>query len=189
MESGDRWVPPLTPAPGRPTTERDGPTFTLRWVLERADLEDAARGNAVFKRHRRRVHRTLVPSVLLVGVLVVFRPTWLSFALLVGALLGALLLETQPRLTAMQQWRANAQLRGEMEVTVSAAGVRARGPGAAAEYGWQVFRHVDETSRSFLLSSSLRAGATALVLPKRALAGPAEVAAMRDFLHRVTGGS
>jgi hypothetical protein len=178
----------LESTPQEPTGRQDDPAFTLRWTFQRADLQDAVRGQPAFRRLRRGRRRLLL-AALLVCVLFAFRPTWLNGGLLAGLLLGVLLLETMPRLMGWQQWRANPQLHGGMEVTVSATGVRVQSPGAAGEYTWGVFRQVHETDRAFLLSFSPNAWSPVLVLPKRAVTGQADVAALRALLHRMVGGS
>jgi hypothetical protein len=76
-----------------------------------------------------------------------------------------------------------------MEVTVSATGMRVQSPGAVSDCAWEVFRQVLETDRAFLLSFSPKASSPVLVLPKRALTGQADVAALRALLHRMIGGS
>jgi hypothetical protein len=112
----------------------------------------------------------------------------LNGSVLAAVLLGLLLTETMPRLMGRQQWRANPRLHGGMEVTVSATGVRAQSPGAAGECAWELFKQVHETDRAFLLSFSPRAWSPVLVLPKRAVTGQADVAALRALLHRMIGG-
>jgi YcxB-like protein len=105
-------------------------------------------------------------------------------------LLVLVLLETMPRLLAWQQWRANPQLHGaEMEVTVSATGMRVHSPGAVSDCAWEVFRQVHETDRAFLLSFSPKASSPMLVLPKRGVTGQADIAALGALLHRRIGGS
>jgi hypothetical protein len=118
-------------------------------------------------------------------VLFVLRPTWLNASLAAGLFLGALVLETAPRLTASQQLRGNPQLHGEINATVTALGVRLNIPGAATEYAWDAFRQLDETDRAFLLSLAPNAKGPFVVLPKRALTGHAELFALRDLLHRM----
>ncbi len=175
--------------PQEPASGHDDAAFALRWSFERADLEDALRGQPAFRRLRR-LRRWLLLLALLACVLFAFRPTWSNGRTLAIVLLVLLLLETMPRLVAWQQWRANPQLHGAgMEVTVSATGMRVQSPGAVSDCAWEVFRQVLETDRAFLLSFSPKAASPVLVLPKRALTGQADVAALRALLHRMIGGS
>jgi YcxB-like protein len=163
--------------------------LTLRWTFERADLEDAVRGQPAFRRLRR-LRRWLLLLVLLACVLFALRPTWANGRTLVLLLVVLLLLETMPRLVAWLQWRANPQLHGAgMEVTVSATGMRVQSPGAVSDCAWEVFRQVHETDRAFLLSFSPKASSPVLVLPKRAVTGQADIAALGALLHRMIGGS
>ena len=179
----------LESTPQEPAGGRDDPAFTLRWTFERADLEDAVRGQPGFRRLRR-LRRWLLLLGLLACVLFAFRPTWSNGRTLAIVLLVVVLLETMPRLMAWLQWRANPQLHGGgIEVTVSAVGVRVQSPGAVAECAWEVFRQVHETDRAFLLSFSPKAWSQVLVLPKRAVTGQADVAALGALLHRMIGGS
>jgi len=178
----------LESTPQEPTGRHADPAFTLRWTFERADLEDAVRGQPAFRRLRR-LRRWLLLLGLLACVLFAFRPTWSNGRTLAILLLVVVLLETMPRLMAWLQWRASPQLHGGgMEVTVSATGVRVQSPGAVAECAWEVFRQVHETDRAFLLSFSPKAWSQVLVLPKRAVTGQADVAALRALLHRMIGG-
>jgi hypothetical protein len=179
----------LESTPQEPTGGHDDAAFTLRWTFERADLEDAVRGQPGFRRLRR-LRRWLLLLALLACVLVAFRPTWSNGRTLAIVLLVLLLLETMPRLIAWLQWRANPQLHGaEMGVTVSATGMRVQSPGAVADCAWEVFRQVHETDRAFLLSSfSPKASSPVLVLPIRAVTGQADIAALGALLHRMIGG-
>jgi len=179
----------LESTPQEPTGGHDDAAFTLRWTFERADLEDAVRGQPAFRRLRR-LRRWLLLLVLLACVLVAFRPTWSNGRTLALVLLVLLLLETMPRLVAWQQWRANPQLHGAgMGVTVSATGMRVHSPGAVSDCAWEVFRQVHETDRAFLLSFSPKASSPVLVLPIRAVTGQADIAALGALLHRMIGGS
>ena len=179
----------LESTPQEPAGGRDDAAFTLRWTFERADLEDAVRGQPAFRRLRR-LRRWLLLLVLLAGVLFAFRPAWSTGRTLALLLLVLVLLETMPRLMAWLQWRANPQLHGaEMGVTVSATGMRVQSPGAVSDCAWQVFRQVHETDRAFLLSFSPKASSPVLVLPKRAVTGQADIAALGALLHRMIGGS
>jgi hypothetical protein len=178
----------LRSTPEEPTGRHDGPAFTLRWIFERADLQDAVMRQPAFRRQNRQ-GRWLLLAAPFACVLFAFRPTWLNGGLLAGLLLGALALKAAPLLTASQQLRGNPQLHGEIEATVSAVGVRVHVPGAATEYAWEAFRRVVETDRAFLLSFALNAKGPFLVLPKRALTGQADVAALRDLLDRMIRGS
>jgi hypothetical protein len=179
----------LRSTPGEATGEHGHPAFALRWTYERADLQDAVLRQAVYRRYRRQAARWLSLAAMAVCVLFAFRPTWLHGGLLAGLLLGTLAVKTGPRLTASQQLRGNPQLHGEIEATVSAAGVRLHVPGAATEYAWAAFRQVDETDRTFLLSFSPNAQGPFLVLPKRALTDQTDVPALRDMLHHMIRGS
>lgn len=179
----------LESTPQEPAGGHDDAAFTMRWTFERADLEDAVRGQPAFRRLRR-LRRWLLLLALLACVLFAFRPTWPSGRTLALLLLVLLLPETMPRLMAWLQWRANPQLhRAEMGVTVSATGMRVQSPGAVSDCAWQVFRQVHETDRAFLLSFSPKASSPVLVLPKRAVTGQADLAALRALLHRMIGGS
>ncbi len=179
----------LESTPQEPAGGHDDAAFTMRWTFERADLEDAVRGQPAFRRLRR-LRRWLLLLVLLACVLFAFRPTWPNGRTLALLLLVLLLAETMPRLMAWLQWRANPQLhRAEMGVTVSATGMRVQSPGAVSDCAWQVFRQVHETDRAFLLSFSPKASSPVLVLPKRAVTGQADLAALRALLHRMIGGS
>lgn len=176
------------PTPQEPTGTHGGPAFTLRWTYERADLRDAVMGQPAFKRQRR-IGRRLLLGAVVACALLAFRPGWSNGALLAALLFGALMVEVAPRLAAWQQWRANPQLHGEAEATVSATGVRAQIPGAETDYGWEVFRQVHETRRALLLAFSAKSAGPVLMLPKRALTPPGDVAALRDLVHRMIGGS
>jgi hypothetical protein len=179
----------LESTPHEPPGGHEDAAFTLRWTFERADLEDAVRGQPAFRRLRR-LRRWLLLLVLLACVLFAFRPTWSDGRTLALLLLVLLLLETMPRLVAWLQWRANPQLHGAgMEVTVSATGMRVQSPGAVSDCAWEVFRQVHETDRAFLLSFSPKASSPVLVLPKRAVIGQADIAALGALLHRMIGGS
>ena len=178
----------LESTPQEPAGRHDDALFTLRWTFERADLEDALRGQPAFRRLRR-LRRWLLLLALLVGILFAFRPTWSNGRTLALVLLLALLFETMPRLVAWQGWRANPQLHGaEMEATVSAAGMRVHSPGAVSDCAWEVFRQVHETDRAFLLSFSPKASSPVLVLPKRALSRQGDIAELGALLHRMIGG-
>jgi YcxB-like protein len=178
----------LESTPQEPAGGHDDAAFTLRWTFECADLEDALRGQPVFRRLRR-LRRWLLVLALLAGILTAFRPTWSNGRTLALMLLLLLLFETMPRLVAWQQWRANPQLHGaEMGVTVSATGMRVHSPGAVSDCAWEVFRQVHETDRAFLLSFSPKASSPVLVLPKRALSGQADIAALGALLHRKIDG-
>jgi hypothetical protein len=54
---------------------------------------------------------------------------------------------------------------------------------------WDVFRQVHQTDRAFLLSFSPKASSPVLVVPKRALAGQADIDALGALLHRMIGGA
>jgi YcxB-like protein len=178
----------LESTPREPAGGHDDADFTLRWTFERADLEDAIRAQPAFRRMRR-LRRWLLALILLVGVLLAFRPTWSDGRTLALLLVVVLLTEGAPRLVAWQQWRANPQLHGGgMEATVSATGLRVQSPGAVSDYGWEAFRRVLETDRAFLLCFSPKASSPVLVLPKRALPGQADIAALRALLNRMIGG-
>jgi uncharacterized protein (DUF58 family) len=140
-----------------------------------------------FKRQRRHGRR-LVLGASAACVLFAFRPAWLVAGLLASLLLAALALKIAPRLTASQQLRGNPQLQGEIEATVSAAGIRVSIAAAATEYAWEAFRQVDETDRVPVVLRPHAQGPF-LVLPKRALIGQAHTAALRDLLHRMIHGS
>lgn len=178
----------LESTPQEPTGRHDDAAFTLRWTFERADLEDAVRGQPAFGRLRR-LRRWLLLLGLFACVLFAFRPTWSNGRTLAILLLVVVLLEIMPRLMAWLQWRASPRLHGGgMEVTVSATGVRVHSPGAVAECAWELFGQVHETDRAFLLSFSPTAWSQVLVLPKRAVTGQADVAALRALLYRMIGG-
>ena len=163
--------------------------YTLRWTFERADLADAIRGLPAFRRLRH-VRRLLLLVVLLLCVLFALRPTWSSGRALVLPLLVVVLLQTMPQLVAWLQWRANPQLHGAlMEATVSATGLRVQHPGSVSDSAWEVFRRVHETDRAFLLGFSPKASGPVLVLPKRAVTGQAEIAALGALLRRMIDGN
>jgi hypothetical protein len=172
----------------QPTDVPDDPVFTVHWIFERADLEDAFKAWPVFRRYRR-WRRWLVALAVLVCVSIASRPTWSDVGVLALVLLAVLVLETTPRLMAWLGWRADPRLHGgEMEATVSAAGVRVEGPGAVSECAWEMFQQVYETDRAFLLSVT-KALSSAIVLPKRAVTGQADIAGLRILLHRMVRGS
>jgi hypothetical protein len=128
--------------------------------------------------------------VLLLCVLFALRPTWSNGRTLVLPLLVVLLLETMPQLVTWLQWRANPQLHGaRMEVTVSATGMRVQSPCAVSDSTWEVFRQVHETDHAFLLGFSPKASSPVLVLPKRALTGGADIAALGALLRRRIDGN
>lgn len=179
----------LESTPQEPAGGHEDAPFTLRWIFERADLEDAIRGQPAFRRLRR-LRRWMLPLVLLLCALFALRPTWSNGRTLILPLLVVLLLVTMPRLVAWLQWRANPQLHGaRMEVTVSASGLRVRSPGAVSDSAWEVFRRVHETDRAFLLGFSPKASSPVLLLPKRGLTGQADIAALGALLRRRIDGS
>lgn len=179
----------LESSPQEPAGGHEDAALTLRWTFERADLADAIRGQPAFRRLRR-LRPWLLLLVLLLCALFALRPTWSNGRSLILPLLVVLLLWTMPRLVAWLQWRANPQLHGaRMEVTVSAPGLRVQRPGAVSDSAWEVFRQVHETDRVFLLGFSPKASGPVLVLPKRALAGQAEIAALGALLRRGIDGS
>ena len=163
--------------------------LTLRWTFERADLADAIRGQPAFRRLRR-LRPWLLLLVLLLCALFALQPTWSNGRSLILPLWVALLLWTMPRLVAWLQWRANPQLHGaRMEVTVSATGLRVQSPGSVSDSAWEVFRQVHETDHAFLLGFSPKASSPVLVLPKRAVTGKSEIAALGGLLRRRIDGS
>jgi hypothetical protein len=60
----------LESTPQEPTGRQDDPAFTLRWTFQRADLQDAVRGQPAFRRLRRGRRRLLLAALL---VCVLFR--------------------------------------------------------------------------------------------------------------------
>lgn len=170
---------------GRPTDA----AFTLRWTFDRAELQDAVEAQSAFKRRFRLFRLLLLVAMIVLAVDFAVHPTWSSGGRLAGALVALLLIQALPWFSVRQQWRANPRLHGEIEATVSYFGVRVRVPGSTTEHAWEAFRHLEESDRAFLLSFSPKAGSPFVALPKRALSGEAEVAALRDLLHRKIGGS
>jgi hypothetical protein len=103
-------------------------------------------------------------------------------------LLIAVITRGMPWLMTRLAWHANKRLHGgDMEVTVSAAGLRVQSPGAVNESTWDVFQRVHETDRAFLLSFT-KAVTSSVALPKRAVAAEADIAALRALLHRMISG-
>jgi hypothetical protein len=159
--------------------------FTLRWTFERADLEDVF--SAFFRPRIRLIMMT--PIALVCGIIFALRPTLSDSTLVVAvlaALAGMLLIATIPRWMALQAWRAHPRLQGgEMEATVSAAGVHIRSPGAVNDCAWDLFLRVHETDRAFLLPLSKEL-TSSVALPKRAMAnGATDIAALRAMLYRM----
>jgi hypothetical protein len=178
----------LDSTPRQPGDQRDDSVFTLRWTFERADLEDVF---SAFFRPRIRL-LMVTPIVLVCGVMLALRPAVSDFAvggIVLATFAGVLLVATIPRWMALQGWRAYPRLQGgEMEATVSAAGVHIRSPGAVNDCAWDVFQRVHETDRAFLLPMSKEL-TSSVILPKRAMANEAtDIAALRAMLHRMIDG-
>jgi hypothetical protein len=172
------------------TPPQDARSFTLRWTYEQADLRDAIRGRRTARRQRRLVLVGLAVVLVCVALVAALDATtegsvgfW-RYAQFVGlGLLLVLLVEGTPRLVAWSQWRGSPVLRGEWEAVVSAAGVHMRGRMTEGDHAWSAFQQLDETERAFLLAYSAKSQAPIVLLPKRALADPADVDALRELLR------
>jgi YcxB-like protein len=158
--------------------------FTLHWTFDRAELREAMTAQGSFQRRFRLLRLVVLVALVLAALSFAIHPTWRGGDALAVVFAAMLLIQALPWITVRQQWRANPKLHGEIEAIVTNLGVRVRVPGSSTEHTWEAFQKVDESDRAFLLSFSPRAGSPFLVLPKRALAGEAEVAALRDLLHR-----
>ncbi|HEX6678095.1 MAG TPA: YcxB family protein [Actinomycetes bacterium] len=158
--------------------------FTLRWTFDRGELQEAVGAQGSFKRRLLRIRVLFLVTLVLAALSFALHPTVAGFEAMAGVLLAMLLIQALPWISVRQQWRANPRLQSEIEATVTNLGVRVRVPGSTTEHSWDAFQKVAETDRVFLLSFTPKAGSPFLALPKRALAGEAEVAALRDLLRR-----
>ena len=165
------------------------PAFTLRWTFDRTELQEAVEAQGAFKRRLRLFRLLILVALFFLALDFALHPTWSGGGRMAGALVGLLLVQALPWFSVRQQWRANPRLHDEIEATVTDLGVRIRVPGSTTEHTWEAFRKVDESDRAFLLSFSAKSGSPFVALPKRALRDQAEVAALRNLLHRRIGAS
>jgi YcxB-like protein len=130
------------------------------------------------------------PVLVGVGVLgallaLVGRYWWVALALAVFAVLVGF-----PRLLyrgrSRRLVRDNPGLHGPATLTVTEDGLHTRAANTESRVGWSRYQRYAETKESSVLLASDRPGAALQILPKRALATPAEVERLRALLdHRL----
>jgi YcxB-like protein len=127
--------------------------------------------------------RPVLVGVGVVGALVasIGRYWWVAIALAVFAVLVGF-----PRLLyrriSRRLVRDNPGLHGPATLTVTEDGLHTRAANTESRIGWSRYQRYVETAESFVLLASDRPGAALQVLPKRALATPAEVERLRALL-------
>jgi YcxB-like protein len=177
----------------------DAPVFTLSYEAEPEDLTEWARMDPRRKRSRRRLARSILSYLVIVGAITVLSvvlnrpsaagqgtPAWLYVLIAVGWLRIVQLLWTRwrlfPSVAGRRTWRAEPAFHGPHQEEVSLAGIRAFAPDQASVfYSWDGLTTVEETARAFYLHD--RAG-VAVVLPKRGLPDTSQIPELREFLHR-----
>jgi hypothetical protein len=149
------------------------------------DYVDAFVARDRVARTARWASRTVLVGVGIVGSLLalVGRYWWVAIALAVFAVLvgfpNLLYRRISRRLV-----RDNPGLHGPATLTVTDEGLHTRAANTEARVGWSRYQRYVETTESFVLLASDRPGAALQILPKRALAAPAEIGRLRVLLDR-----
>ncbi|MFC9324063.1 YcxB family protein [Kitasatospora sp. NPDC057015] len=108
--------------------------------------------------------------------------------LVVMLLVAPLLLLGLPRLQARQFHRLAAD-KGEFRATVTESGITVQSEHSSSTHSWQAAPRYVETTGLFVLLSSDKNASCLTMLPKRGLAGPAEVDRLRGALDRSRTGA
>jgi YcxB-like protein len=147
------------------------------------DYVDAFVARDRVARTARWLSRPVLVGVGVVGALLalVGRYWWVAIALAVFAVLVGF-----PRLLyrriSRRLVRDNPGLHGPAALTVTRDGVHTRAATTESRVGWSRYQRYVETAESFVLLASDRPGAALQILPKRALAAPAEIGRLRALL-------
>jgi hypothetical protein len=149
------------------------------------DYVDALVARDRTARTARWVSRPVLVGVGAVGALLalVGRYWWVAVALAVFAVLVGF-----PRLLyrrlSRRLVRDNPGLQGPARLAVTEDGLHTRAANVESRVGWSRYQRYVETKESFVLLASDRPGAALQVLPKRALATPAEIERLRALLDQ-----
>ena len=85
-------------------------------------------------------------------------------------------------------WRRSPNMRLPVQMSIDPAeGLLSSIPGSTGQWDWSCWDGFLETQRTFVLHAGRRKGGQFLVVAKRGLTSPDEVATLRDMLSRVTG--
>jgi hypothetical protein len=186
------------------TSTDPGACFSITYEAQLEDLQDVIAARP--QRRRRRARITFATAVwALIGVAftaitvaldlpAVVRnssgaPSWMYivdvvmwFFVAKGAVVAWRL---SPKRLARRVWRSNPQVRGSHHTEVGPSGISHIGPDATQmSTPWANIDRIRETENAFHLVN--RRGATWSILPKRGLADPDLVPALREFLNHST---
>lgn len=181
-----------------------GAGFSITYEAQPEDLQDVIAARP--QRRRRRVRITVATAVwAVIGVALTAitvaldlpsvvknstgAPSWmyvvdvvLWFFVAKGAVVTWRL---SPKRLARRVWRSNPQIRGSHHAEVEPGGIsHARPDGTQMSSPWANIDRIRETESAFHLVN--RRGATWSTLPKRGLADPDMVPALREFLNHST---
>lgn len=177
----------------------DAPVFTLSYDAEPEDLIEWAQVDPRRKRARRRIARSILSYLVIVGAITVLTvvlnrpsptgqgtPAWLYLIVAFGWLRIVQLLWTgrrlSPAVAGRRTWRTAPEFHGPHQEEVSQAGILALAPGQPnVFYPWASLTAVEETARAFYLHD--RTGVAA-VLPKRGLPDASLIPGLRQFLQQ-----
>jgi hypothetical protein len=180
--------------------------FSLAYELKPDDFEEIYRAEPTRKRLRTGWAFAAVPFVLVSAILTIFTvtvdlkagannssgaPGWIYVvdATMWGlaAFPSLLVWRLSPRRLARRYWDDNVGRHGRYHDEVGPGGLVARAPdGSQVSVPWAAIVRVDETDRAF--SAVDYDDQVRIVLPKRGLASPDLVPALREFLNNSAGG-
>ena len=149
------------------------------------DFVDAFVARDRVARTARWASRPVLVGVGVVGALgaLVARTWWVAVALALFAVLVGF-----PKLlyrrVSRRLVRDNPGLHGPATLTVAEDGVHTRATTTESRVSWSRYQRYVETTESFVLLASNRPGAALQILPKRALATPAEIERLRALLDQ-----
>ncbi len=153
------------------------------------EYADAATAVAHAVRFPHRLRQSLAGTFVVWTMVAVFAKSWW---LAVGGGLFAVLAINLPlslfggvkhfRQNAPQRMRDTPELYGPQTLTLAENGVHTRTATTEALVEWSTYERYAETTQSFVLFGPNRPGAARQILPKRALASPAEIERLRALL-------
>lgn len=150
---------------------------------------DYADGFTARGRHARTPRYASRPVLIvggLVGVLltgVILKYWWVAVAVAVFTVLMSFPTLLYRRI-GRRLVRDNPGLHGPATITAAEDGLHTRNATGQAHTGWQRYQHYAETRASFVLLASDQPSAALQILPKRALAAPADAERLRALLDR-----
>ena len=135
----------------------------------------------------------LVLALLLGYILYTTRDTWAPdgsklapaagiLILLVSLGLVLLMVFLYPYLRVRSLFVETPALRKPRSLSFNAEGIRLDSEEAQGNYNWSVFRYILETRKAFLFFQTTRS-TSGLLVPKRCLSGPEDIAAMRRLVR------